>query len=164
MNNHGYNVRHVHPRFIRIHKITYKHGQLLCSCPFSSTYGLFCCHILIDASSLDPTYEVNHHDISCAWWYNYHPKEHVKHSDKIKRYFKLLQQKDTTGIRISSECVEKAPIHNGPVPECFQFDDKIPKCVNYPLDSYRDELLMEQHCWISSSSSCVSLCTIKFLF
>ena len=164
MNNHGYNVRHVHPRFIRIHKITYEHGQLLCSCPFSSTYGLFCCHILIDASSLDPTYEVNHHDISCAWWYNYHPKEHVKHSDKIKRYFKLLQQKDTTGIRISSECVEKAPIHNGPVPECFQFDDKIPKCVNYPLDSYRDELLMEQHCWISSSSSCVSLCTNNFLF
>ena len=58
LDNHEYTVRHVHPRFVRIHKVTYKHCQLLYSCSYSATYGLLCCHMVNVARSLDPTYEI----------------------------------------------------------------------------------------------------------
>ena len=143
--NNNYVVHHVHPTFVRIHRVIYKHGQLHCSCPFPLVYGLLCCHMIHVATSICPEYDINHHDISCVWWMNYHQREYVKDSEKIGRYFKLLQKKDSIGIRISEEFVDKTPIYGGPIPEDFRIDDNMPKCVNYPSQAYKDELLMEQN-------------------
>ena len=47
--------------------ITYKHGQLICSCSFSFTYySLLYCHMINVTTSLDPEYVVHHHNISCV--------------------------------------------------------------------------------------------------
>ena len=40
------------------------------------------------ATLLHPEYGVNHHDISCVWWFNYHQRMYIKGSDKIWMYFK----------------------------------------------------------------------------
>ena len=125
------------PRFIRVRKVSYLDGKLICNCPTGKVWNLLCPHVIHVAKVCDRNYSFCQNDISCVWWKSYYEigLQAIGTSAlkvQLSNLFHILKRKHNTGISIPIQKISAVPIKTGRIPVEYQYNLESPKCVNYP--------------------------------
>ena len=114
--------------------------QLGCSCTYTSVYGLPCVHSWVVAKTFEPNWTyIHHNDVSVRWLKSYYlyslPEKNipdVTKQQKIKQVFRSIRKHEVVGIHVEKNWYQNVPINNLPLPEEYQQQNHIVKCMNYP--------------------------------
>ena len=105
LENYPYEHLNEIPRFIRVRKVSYLDGKLICNCPTGKVWNLLCPHVIHVAKVCDRNYSFCQNDISCVWWKSYYEigLQAIGTSAlkvQLSNLFHILKRKHNTGISI----------------------------------------------------------------
>ena len=145
---YDYLIKTVVPRFRRVRTVTWKNGQLFCTCPYTQVNGIPCVHALTVAQNFSPKWVYpSYLDVSVTWWKSYYlyslPCSQVDEKERyirMRHAFHTMKKFETVGIHIGLEILDIQNFQSTTaVPSDFITQEGNVSCVNYPDSSTVDD-------------------------